>query len=111
MPTFAAALFSTLLSVVALVRRQAEGFRSWRESREGYRMLCEMDERTLHDLGLTRNDLRDATAAGYFGDPTVILAARASERQGRRRAKASPLVGPSIVPDVSAGLPKAAACN
>ncbi len=111
MPMFAATLSSAVLSVVAVVRRQAEVLRNWREARESYRTLCEMDEKTLADLGLTRSDLRDATAAGYFGDPTVIVAARATERQGRRPAAPKTLVGPSIVPDVAAGMPQPAACN
>jgi uncharacterized protein YjiS (DUF1127 family) len=111
MPMFAATLSSAVLSVVAVVRRQAEVLRGWREARESYRMLCEMDEKTLADLGLTRSDLRDATAAGYFGDPTVIVAARAGERQGRRPAATRTMVGPSIVPDVAAGMPQPATCN
>lgn len=109
MPMFAATLSSALFSVVAVARRQAEVFRNWRESRDSYRMLCQMDDKTLSDLGLTRSDLRDATAAGYFGDPTVIVAARASERQGRRRP--ARLLGPSIVPDVNASLRQPASCN
>lgn len=109
MPMLATTLSSAVLSVVAVVRRQAEALRNWRESRLSYRTLCEMDSRTLADLGLTRSDLRDATAAGFFGDPTVIVAARAQERQGRRAAtgKAATgkaLSGPSLVPDIAAGL-------
>ncbi|AVO46206.1 DUF1127 domain-containing protein [Phreatobacter cathodiphilus] len=106
MPMFAATLSSAVLSVVAVVRRQIVAFRNWREAREGYAALCEMDERTLHDLGLTRSDLRDATAAGYFGDPTQVIAARAGERQGRRPGIATTrqLSGPPLVPDVGAAL-------
>lgn len=107
MPMFAAALSSAALSVVAVVRRQVEIIRNWREARRGYSALCEMDDRTLSDLGLTRSDLRDATAAGYFGDPTVVVAARAAERQGRRdRPRPHAVTGPSLVPDVAAALPR-----
>jgi uncharacterized protein YjiS (DUF1127 family) len=109
MPMFAATLSSALLSVVAVVRRQAEVLRNWRQSREDYRMLCEMDEKTLADLGLTRSDVRDATAAGYFGDPTLIIATRAAERHGIRRPMS--FTGPSIIPDVTAALPEVASCN
>ena len=109
MPMFAATLSSALISVVAVVRRQAEVLRNWNQARDDYRMLCEMDDKTLADLGLTRGDLRDATAAGYFGDPTVVIAARAAERHGVRRPVA--FAGPSIVPDVTAAMPKAVACN
>jgi uncharacterized protein YjiS (DUF1127 family) len=111
MPMLATTFSSAVLSVVAVVRRQAEGLRNWREARLSYRTLCEMDSRTLADLGLTRSDLRDATAAGLFGDPTVIVAARAQERQGRRAATTKSLAGPSLVPDMAAGLRQPAACN
>lgn len=94
----AAALATAFFSMAAVVRRQAEAVRAWNESRQGFTQLCEMDDRTLSDLGLARSDLRDATAAGYFGNPTTILAVRAKERRGHRSA-ISP-VGPSIVPDI-----------
>lgn len=106
MPMFVATLSSAILSVGAVARRQVEAVRNWREAHRSYAALCEMDERTLADLGLTRSDLRDATAAGYFGDPTEVIAARARERQGQRRL-ASPsrrLSGPPLVPDVGAAL-------
>jgi uncharacterized protein YjiS (DUF1127 family) len=112
MPMFAATLSSAVLSVVAVLRRQAEGLRNWREARLSYRTLCEMDSKTLADLGLTRSDLRDASAAGLFGDPTVIVAARAQERQGRRGAASRTLTGPSIVPDIATSLrQQPATCN
>ena len=107
MPMFAATLSSAVLSVAAVVRRQIVAFRNWREAREGYAALCEMDERTLHDLGLTRSDLRDATAAGYFGDPTQVIAARAGERQGHRLnvgTSTRHLSGPSLAPDIGSAL-------
>lgn len=107
MPMFAATLSSAVLAAVAVVRRQVANIRNWHEARQGYAALCEMDERTLSDLGLTRSDLRDATAAGYFGDPTLVVAARAAERQGRREPRRGHAVtGPSLVPDVAAALPR-----
>lgn len=112
MPMFATTFSSAVLSVVAVVRRQAEALRNWREARLSYRTLCEMDSKTLADLGLTRSDLRDATAAGFFGDPTVIVAARAKERQWRRGAATRTLTGPSIVPDIAPSLrQQPAACG
>jgi len=107
MPMLAATLSSAVLAAVAVVRRQVEIVRNWREARQGYVALCEMDDRTLADLGLTRSDLRDATAAGYFGDPTVVVAARVAERQGRHdRTRPHAVTGPSLVPDVAAALPR-----
>ena len=81
----AAALATAFFSMAAVVRRQAEAVRAWNESRQGFTQLCEMDDRTLSDLGLARSDLRDATAAGYFGNPTTILAVRAKERRAHRQ--------------------------
>lgn len=106
MPMFVATLSSAILAVGSVVRRQVEAVRNWREAHRSYAALCEMDARTLADLGLTRSDLRDATAAGCFGDPTAVIAARASERQGHRPAVSAPrqLSGPSLVPDVAAAL-------
>ncbi len=50
-------------------------------AQQDYRVLCEMPERELRDIGLRDSDLRDATAAPYFGDPTAIIAIRVSERR------------------------------
>ncbi|MCP4561008.1 MAG: DUF1127 domain-containing protein [Bosea sp.] len=54
----------------------------WLRSRRDYRTLCDMSERDLRDLGLRDSDLRDATAAPFFGDPTAIISLRAEERRG-----------------------------
>ena len=58
------------------------GIRHWLQSRRDYRTLCGMSERDLRDLGLRDSDLRDATAAPFFGDPTGIISLRAEERRG-----------------------------
>ena len=84
MPRLAATLTSAALSVVAVVRRQVEIVRNWREARRGYAALCEMDERTLSDLGLTRSDLRDATAVSTGRDPVTLLSLRRNERREPR---------------------------
>lgn len=112
MTIFAATFGSAVLSVAAVVRARVNAFNAWLEARRDYRALCEMDDKTLSDIGLTRSDLRDATAAGYFGDPTVIVATRAVERSSRRKGKAAPLAaGPSLVPDVSAALERPVAAH
>jgi uncharacterized protein YjiS (DUF1127 family) len=43
--------------------------------------LGAMSDHELSDIGLYRQDLRDATAAPLGGDPTSVLAARAAERR------------------------------
>lgn len=55
---------------------------NWLQSRRDYRTLCDMSERDLRDLGLRDSDLRDATAAPFFGDPTGIISLRVEERRG-----------------------------
>ena len=111
MAMITATLASALIQVAAVTRRQVEAVKSWRQARRDYAALCEMDDNTLADLGLSRGDLRDATAAGFFGDPTVIVATRAAERGHGRRPQPTALVGPSLVPDVASPLARVAPCN
>ncbi|WP_170181920.1 DUF1127 domain-containing protein [Phreatobacter stygius] len=111
MAMITATLASAFFSVVGVARRQVQVINSWRQARQDYAALCEMDDKTLADLGLSRGDLRDATAAGYFGDPTVIVATRAAERGHGRRPQVVAVTGPSIVPDVVSHLPRVATCN
>lgn len=71
-----------VLAVPGALGRLLGGIGRWLESRRDYRRLCEMSERDLRDLGLRDSDLRDATAAPFFGDPTAIISLRAEERRG-----------------------------
>lgn len=71
-----------LVAGVALRRPCAAIGRRLR-SQQDYRVLCEMSERDLRDLGLRESDLRDAAAAPCFGDPTAIIAISAGERRRR----------------------------
>ncbi len=57
-------------------------------ARTAMRALARMDGRELADIGLTRSDLRDASALALDRDPTVLLALRARER--RRDATGAP---------------------
>ncbi len=50
-------------------------------ARATLRTLANMDRRELADIGLTRCDLRDASALPLDRDPSGLLAARARERQ------------------------------
>ncbi|WID97698.1 hypothetical protein QO058_05435 [Bosea vestrisii] len=71
-----------VLAAVDVLGRLLDGISHWLQSRRDYRTLCDMTERDLRDLGLRDSDLRDATAAPFFGDPTAIISLRAEERRG-----------------------------
>jgi uncharacterized protein YjiS (DUF1127 family) len=55
------------------------------ERRRTLNELAGLDDHMLSDIGLTRSDLRDATAAPLLSDPTLALAQRASERRTSAR--------------------------
>jgi len=50
--------------------------------------MAEFDDRMLRDIGLTRSDLRDASAGPIWQDPTSVLVVRSVERRASRRAVA-----------------------
>ncbi|HYA72011.1 MAG TPA: DUF1127 domain-containing protein [Roseiarcus sp.] len=52
-------------------------------ARAAFAQLAAMSARELADIGLTAQDLRDATALPLDADPTAILAARAAEARIR----------------------------
>jgi hypothetical protein len=55
-------------------------------ARAAFGQLAAMDARGLADIGLTPQDLRNATAGALDADPTPKLAAaRSARRAGRRR--------------------------
>lgn len=47
--------------------------------------LGEFDDHMLKDIGLTRADLRDASAGPFWQDPTATLVVRSVERRASRR--------------------------
>jgi uncharacterized protein YjiS (DUF1127 family) len=51
------------------------------ENRRVLGALCELDDRGLADIGLSRQDLRDVTALPVGADASVVLAERARERE------------------------------
>lgn len=71
-----------VLAVIGRLGRLPGAVDRWLQSRRDYRTLCDMSERDLRDLGLRDSDLRDATAAPFFADPTAIISLRAEERRG-----------------------------
>ena len=83
MPLIPATLTSVLVSLAAAARRGLAVIHRWHRARRDYRILCEMDDNLLRDLGLTRGDLWHAMARQY-DDPTSIVASRAAERTAPR---------------------------
>jgi uncharacterized protein YjiS (DUF1127 family) len=57
--------------------------------------LAAMDDHTLKDIGLTRQDLRDATALPLHRDPTRQLRERANERAEASLRARRPPPGPN----------------
>ncbi|WP_186419323.1 DUF1127 domain-containing protein [Bosea sp. CS1GBMeth4] len=54
----------------------------WLQSHREHRILREMSERELRDLGLRDSELRDRAAAPFPGDPTGIISLGAGRRRG-----------------------------
>ncbi len=68
-------------------------------ARQAMAQLGAMSDRELADVGLRRQDLRDATALSLGEDPTAVLAARAAERwRGRRWAARRENLGTPLAP-------------
>lgn len=82
MITFIIGSAKPVLAVFDMLGRVLGALDHWLQSRRDYRTLCDMSERDLRDLGLRDSDLRDATAAPFFGDPTGIISLRVEERRG-----------------------------
>jgi uncharacterized protein YjiS (DUF1127 family) len=81
-------IFRAFLRVLTWPSRVAEHRRCLAE-------LADLDDHALRDIGLTRQDLRDATAAPLGSDPTAQLAERARERASTRRSAPPPPPKPS----------------
>lgn len=73
---FGAWLFSAVRFVQALLNRR------------DVRVLLEMNERELKDIGLVRNDVLGALSVPLYRDPSSILMVRSVERRARSRALA-----------------------
>jgi hypothetical protein len=52
-----------------------------RRHRRQANVLAGLDRRMLADIGITRNDLRDAFSEPFWDDPTALLRERALERR------------------------------
>src|SRR5208337_4121377 len=75
--------FSRLWRLVSWPARVAE-------ARREFVLLAKLDDRGLADIGLTRQDLRDATAFALSKPPSAHLMERAREREALARAKRRP---------------------
>ena len=53
----------------------------WAENRRVLGSLAEMDDHALHDIGVTRGDLRDALSVPVLSDATIVLSMRRAERR------------------------------
>src|SRR5712692_7529477 len=73
--------------------------RAVRNRRDGA-ALATFDDRMLADIGLSRDDLRDAFGGSLWRDPMVLLVSRAQERRYDRRvaprAQAHVIAAPPI---------------
>lgn len=65
--------------------------RVWIARRE-FAKLAGMSDHELHDIGLTRQDLRDATALSLDQDPTRFLASRSPRPVKRGRIRGRPML-------------------
>lgn len=84
--------FSRLLALLAWPLRVAEHRRTLAD-------LGALDDYTLRDIGLTRQDLRDVTALPLGADPSWLLSARAGERaQAALAAREPPPSSPKRQP-------------
>ncbi len=59
------------------------------QARRDFAMLASLGDRELRDIGLSRQDLRDATALPLSENATHVLARRAGERAELARARRS----------------------
>jgi uncharacterized protein YjiS (DUF1127 family) len=74
-------------------------------ARQAMRQLAGMSDHELRDIGLFRQDLRDATALPLDADPTRLLAARTEERR-RAQSRAAGLGGANGPGEPKAGGPR-----
>ena len=85
-----------------LLRFAADLAKALRDRREVKR-LTELDDRALHDIGLTRSDIKGALAEPLLHDPSQVLV-RCAERHARPERMDAPLrPARPIVPIVNRG--------
>ena len=50
-------------------------------NRAQVRTLANLDDRVLHDIGLTRSEVHGTLSTGMFADPSIMLCARDADRR------------------------------
>lgn len=71
--------------VAYLAKRMAKSWNTWKNHRMMTK-LSTLDDHMLKDIGLTRGDVRLASALPYSDDPTARLRVLAIERRATERA-------------------------
>jgi uncharacterized protein YjiS (DUF1127 family) len=75
------------LGWLARVANMAAGLLAMAQNRKAMRQLGELTDYELHDIGLTRADLRDAFDLPLRGSPTSRLSQIASHRAAEQAAR------------------------
>ncbi|WP_257098548.1 DUF1127 domain-containing protein [Pseudovibrio flavus] len=86
--TIAGATNSAGFSDSSPLRHILSAFRKWR-NRRAIQRLARLDDRILHDIGVTRGDVMSALSTSRSCDASLDLAARAEERKLARKATRS----------------------
>ena len=87
--TFAARpLTATVMRAALSVIRAAAGLGRALTHRRDVRLLLELDDRQLKDIGLVRNDVLGALAGPIGKDPSIVLLVRSVEQRSRLRGMA-----------------------
>lgn len=84
LPVAFGAVVQASLVLIAMLLRFAKRVVRGVQNRRAAAVLAHLDARMLADIGLTRSDVRDATTAPMWDDPTTLLRTRALERRLRR---------------------------
>lgn len=71
--------------VAYLVKRMAKSWGTWKNRRMMTKLVT-LDDHMLKDIGLTRGDVRLASALPYSDDPTARLRVLSVERRASERA-------------------------
>lgn len=81
-------LAARTLALLSQIVRAIAGFVMAVGNRGDVRLLLDMDEHGLRDIGLTRDDVRQALAQPLIKDPSKTLLVRSVERRARLRSVA-----------------------
>ena len=83
--TFAPPTSSRFGRVLETLARACAGIVQAVAHRRDVKLMLQLDDRMLKDIGLVRNDVLGALAERIHRDPSVVLRLRAVERRAARR--------------------------